>query len=315
MQKKHIHYTYKYAFTLVELIVVITILAILWTIAFISYTWFSVRSRDGVRLSDIFSIKTSMDLYEIDNWKYPIPSNWINVTYSWAIVWNQWTFWESVYTNISKLDKIPLDPLTWNQYSYSVTQDRIQYQIAWIIEWDEISMISDKLLVNNFIPQVNAWDVYSKALVKWNYNGIVSKVINLSNCDILSVPSIITSELSLSTDYVDLHDSWWLVYNWFNNLPATYKKSKFYLYWWFDFFSNNLLVYSDNNNCSELFSNTNSWTLEKVKLLKWIQDWYNGTLFADVWEIKNILDLDIDINNPNQTTINYSKNLVNNLTK
>ncbi|MDP2090747.1 MAG: prepilin-type N-terminal cleavage/methylation domain-containing protein [Candidatus Gracilibacteria bacterium] len=315
MQKKHIHYTYKYAFTLVELIVVITILAILGTIAFISYTGFSVRSRDGVRLSDIFSIKTSMDLYEIDNGKYPIPSNGINVTYSGAIVWNQGTFGESVYTNISKLDKIPLDPLTGNQYSYSVTQDRIQYQIAGIIEGDEISMISDKLLVNNFIPQVNAGDVYSKALVKGNYNGIVSKVINLSNCDILSVPSIITSELSLSTDYVDLHDSGWLVYNGFNNLPATYKKSKFYLYGGFDFFSNNLLVYSDNNNCSELFSNTNSGTLEKVKLLKGIQDGYNGTLFADVGEIKNILDLDIDINNPNQTTINYSKNLVNNLTK
>ena len=43
----------KKAFTLVELIVVITILAILWTIAFISLQWYSRDSRDSVRISDM----------------------------------------------------------------------------------------------------------------------------------------------------------------------------------------------------------------------------------------------------------------------
>ncbi len=39
------------AFTLVELIVVITILAILWTIWFVSYTWFMSTARDSNRLT------------------------------------------------------------------------------------------------------------------------------------------------------------------------------------------------------------------------------------------------------------------------
>ncbi len=39
------------AFTLVELIVVITILAILSTIGFVSYSWFSSKARDSSRLA------------------------------------------------------------------------------------------------------------------------------------------------------------------------------------------------------------------------------------------------------------------------
>ena len=42
----------KQAFTMVELIVVITILAILWTIAFINFQWYSWLARDSKRLND-----------------------------------------------------------------------------------------------------------------------------------------------------------------------------------------------------------------------------------------------------------------------
>ncbi|MFK7780612.1 MAG: prepilin-type N-terminal cleavage/methylation domain-containing protein, partial [Candidatus Gracilibacteria bacterium] len=49
----------KKAFTLVELIVVITILAILGTIAFISLQGYSKSSRDSVRISDVSNMKIS----------------------------------------------------------------------------------------------------------------------------------------------------------------------------------------------------------------------------------------------------------------
>ena len=84
------------AFTLVELIVVITILAILWTIAFISLQWYSRDARDSVRQSDIANIVKSMGLYETVTWKYPVPSSWNPITYSWWEVWTQWTIWDSV---------------------------------------------------------------------------------------------------------------------------------------------------------------------------------------------------------------------------
>ncbi|MDD2870983.1 MAG: prepilin-type N-terminal cleavage/methylation domain-containing protein, partial [Candidatus Gracilibacteria bacterium] len=53
-------------FTLVELIVVITILAILGTIAFISLQGYSTQARDSSRISDISSIKTSLELFQLD---------------------------------------------------------------------------------------------------------------------------------------------------------------------------------------------------------------------------------------------------------
>ena len=60
------------AFTLVELIVVITILAILWTIAFISLQWYSERSRDSVRVTDMKTMKNSLELLYQDTNKYPM---------------------------------------------------------------------------------------------------------------------------------------------------------------------------------------------------------------------------------------------------
>jgi prepilin-type N-terminal cleavage/methylation domain-containing protein len=58
----------KQAFTLVELIVVITILAILWTIAFISLQWYSSQARDSKRLSDVQNIKKSLELFSLNTW-------------------------------------------------------------------------------------------------------------------------------------------------------------------------------------------------------------------------------------------------------
>jgi len=73
----------KYAFTLVELIVVITILAILWTIAFISLQWYSKQARDSTRISDLSSMKTSLELFNLEAWKFPVTTDWFIVTYSW----------------------------------------------------------------------------------------------------------------------------------------------------------------------------------------------------------------------------------------
>ena len=71
------------AFTLVELIVVIIILAILGTIAFISLQGYSASSRDSVRISDLASIKIALELFHLDAWKYPLPDDAETVTYQW----------------------------------------------------------------------------------------------------------------------------------------------------------------------------------------------------------------------------------------
>ena len=68
-------------FTLVELIVVITILAILWTIAFISIQWYTKNARDSRRVSDINNIQKSLELFTLQTEKYPLPDNAEAVSY------------------------------------------------------------------------------------------------------------------------------------------------------------------------------------------------------------------------------------------
>ena len=129
----------KKAFTLVELIVVITILAILWTIAFLAFEWYSKDSRDTARITDINNIEKNLEIFALEKGKYPVPSVPFSVTYSWATVWNQWTFWKSVMENVWWFSKLPVDPLTWDEYTYSAVENRSEYEVATIFEWDPYS--------------------------------------------------------------------------------------------------------------------------------------------------------------------------------
>jgi len=73
--------TYR-GFTLVELIVVITILVILGTIAFVSLSGYSGSARDGSRVSDLANLSKGIDIAYIKSSSYPIPDNSFTVTYS-----------------------------------------------------------------------------------------------------------------------------------------------------------------------------------------------------------------------------------------
>ena len=69
-------------FTLVELIVVITILAILGTIGFLSIGGYSSKARDSARIGDVAQISKSLDLSMVTAGSYPAPDNSFAVTYS-----------------------------------------------------------------------------------------------------------------------------------------------------------------------------------------------------------------------------------------
>lgn len=64
-------------FTLVELLVVITILAILMTIGIAVYSGVQKNARDLRRKSDLRSIKIALDLYYQSNGKYPPSATWL----------------------------------------------------------------------------------------------------------------------------------------------------------------------------------------------------------------------------------------------
>ncbi len=129
-EKKSFH-----GFTLVELIVVITILAILGTIGFLSIGGYSSKARDSARVGDVAQISKSLDLSVVTAGTYPVPDNAFAVTYSGGTVWNQGTvgplviqYFKGTVSGGGINDK-PTDPLKNSEYGYSSLAFGTAYQI------------------------------------------------------------------------------------------------------------------------------------------------------------------------------------------
>ena len=60
-----------YGFTVVELLIVIIVIAILAAIAITTYSGIQRRSRDVARQSDVTTIQKALELYRMDNGRFP----------------------------------------------------------------------------------------------------------------------------------------------------------------------------------------------------------------------------------------------------
>lgn len=122
----------KKAFSFVELIVSVTILAIISTIWFISYSSYLWDSRDSQRKSDLAQVWSALKVYKQKRWYYPIPGNKFELTYNWTGIVFQWKFDENVRLNT--LDRLPLDPKSKTWYIYSITKNAQEYEMAATLE-------------------------------------------------------------------------------------------------------------------------------------------------------------------------------------
>jgi len=268
------------AFTLIELIVTIVILAILGTIAFISFQWYSRNSRDSARIADINNVKKSLAIYITDKTYYPIPDDWVNITYSWWTVWIEWTIWKNVIRNIDKVSKVVNDPLTENQYTYSITSSMTEYQIWAIFEWAWLSM--NNPVINN----IYARDLsQTKAMVTGTYNDHIAKVSTWGIDYILAMPSIIVTDLT-NTDIWEIIENKKLVYNNYSNIPHSYNTQWIPMTWWFDYVNTNLVLYAGN------FSELNwSWVLRQ-ELIEDVKDIYSWSILNSNPSYEEVMDLD-----------------------
>jgi general secretion pathway protein G len=58
-------------FTIVELLIVIVVIGILAAITIVAYNGVQVKARDSVRIAKVKSISKAIDLYYVDNGRYP----------------------------------------------------------------------------------------------------------------------------------------------------------------------------------------------------------------------------------------------------
>lgn len=124
-------------FTLVELIVTITILTILGTISFLSFNSYVSGSRDSKRIIDLESISASLEIfYKKNSGIYPKPSDTVVVSYTGATGLQTPFSYLGFVKNTLKLDfnEIPRDPITSDYYAYSTTVDQKFYEVAATLE-------------------------------------------------------------------------------------------------------------------------------------------------------------------------------------
>lgn len=143
----------KKAFTMVELVISIMIIAILASIWFYSYVWYLSDARDAERKWDIWLLISSLNVYKQNRWWYPKPWESYNITNSWTTVAYQWLMDKSV--TLTNLDSLPFDPYKWNSYGYSVTNNKQESQVTATLE---------------------NWD-FPIALLEWSYHSVSYKIL------------------------------------------------------------------------------------------------------------------------------------------
>jgi len=103
-------------FTFVELLVSITIIAVLAAIGAVSYSSTSQRSRDTKRLADVESIRSALELYRSEQGEYPaLQPGGLGCLTSTKI--------EDVGSGIIYLNPIPTDPRNDATYCYRYRLD------------------------------------------------------------------------------------------------------------------------------------------------------------------------------------------------
>ena len=218
----------KKGFTLVELIVVITILAILSAIGFVAYSWYLSWVRDSSRLTQLEWIHKALKVYSSKR-IIPMPLEKIDIIASGSIIWHQWIFGEVLLEAI-KYNKWWMDPLEKTYFSYYISSDRKYFQLMWFFEENNLvtwnfnnSFASTQYFIKH--PYVT-WNKLG-ILVWWsilNLNTPIDKIItNTGSYDISSTNSIYKGIISNKQELIwtgsvliDLYDvvkAWWRWYN------------------------------------------------------------------------------------------------------
>lgn len=134
------------AFTFAELMVSVTIIAILSTISVIGLISYLESVRDVNRVWQIQSIWDWLDLY-LSKWRNLEPEKPLYITYSWGILYSiQWYAWKSLMDKI-KFSSDGIDPRTKNYFTISIWNNRKYFDVITYLENIENHPKKDELEV------------------------------------------------------------------------------------------------------------------------------------------------------------------------
>ena len=322
----------KQAFTLVELIVVITILAILATVWFVSFSWYLAWARDTNRIAQLKSMSDALELYRTKK-DLPIPDDKVDIK-----IWTgseektiayQWYIGANVLETIEYTEKW-LDPKDKTYFWYYLTKNKKHFQlISFLEEPSEYELAKNNVLNSSFAD--NSWR-YPR--VQWkklwiltdNENTLINDVSNIGSdwyVNIEYTTEDLTAHIDNEVQYKDLEQLAWVAWLW-----GIYSSCKSYLDkhselawkdWYYLLFSNEweifptycnmtldwwgwtLLLKADGNN-TNFYYDSDYWENDEVLNeystdLNWIE--YKSRLFSTMnfQEINLVLDTAWTINN------------------
>lgn len=234
-------FTIKKAFTLVELLIVIIIIWLLWTIAFVSLVWYTSDARNAKRVSDLNSIKTALNI-ELNKWAdiLSFVKNSNNAISTPNIAWvtltdPTWIYnaWEINHTKLNIKPSNFIDPdwqsyviwatnLDWWAYQLSASIESFDYKLAKIC-WNYVQRLSSNYVVwivnNNIFRLTNPFDSSKfklKDTIRNNYDWNLYTITEISK-DWLTLTLSWTPNSNITAIAIATDETSWLI-NWKNKL-------------------------------------------------------------------------------------------------
>lgn len=114
-------------FSLVELLVVITILAIISVVAYQNFGWATDKAIASRKINDIWTIETALQQFKVDNNYYPMPLDYSNTNLWWYSGATATSSWKAYASNTIKVeyDNVAVKSLTW------ITE----IKWGWVVYW------------------------------------------------------------------------------------------------------------------------------------------------------------------------------------
>jgi prepilin-type N-terminal cleavage/methylation domain-containing protein len=280
-------------FTFIELIVVITVIAILWTIWFFSYNWYISKSRDSVRISQASSIYWAMELYKTKVY-LPIPEDKIVIYSSGTIIGYQWYANENIL-NMIWYQEWWIDPLDNKYFTYylntklrklgiltllenSINEEDSKLERIPVTYWDKVWIILDtenKPIQENSQLKATWLDV---STTQKTYNVYFSDKDNISwTWDLLQVLYWTATTWIIWNscwNYVEAN-AWYLLNPWYYLVRENSVLTKTYCH------MTNLCIWE-----LPLYAETNSLTASWV-FWQYNTEWWECTFICQAWYVWN----------------------------
>lgn len=121
-------------FTLVELMVSLTIISIVAVYWILAYEWHVQWARDANRIANLKALSDWFDVFRMKK-DLPLPENAVEIRSNWELVWWQWEVWDHILSIMDFSQKLK-DPKTLENVNYYLTKDRRYFQLMTYMEWN-----------------------------------------------------------------------------------------------------------------------------------------------------------------------------------